>query len=330
MRTADHLEITLILSHLPDFLWGRPTHPVLRRELAGWKHVTAWRATRKGCLPGILLVFVASGCCCGLTIVGSEPTEPLLTWGLIVLWALLVGQGLVVWVTGIAGTALTATVLSAEVESETYGLLRITTVPTEEIVLAKFGAAVRQLYIPLLVVMVARVCLIAGGLGLADQALIQESGMGLIGVLVELPLRELGFVAVACAAFGVLVWAVFFVLQPALLVMMHSAVGLFASSITRTRANGLIAAAGLRVALWVAGYIFGQIASAGGTLGINAAMSQPMPQIERIITYQPGLLVVGAVGATLFYILVTVGWQGALTVGLIEAAAYRARKLPYE
>ena len=140
---------------------GHPHHPIYHRELAGWSYLGFWRRLRQGCLPLVAAIVVLMGCFCGgltfLTI------DDLGQWPFVV-GAVLVGvylaQGIIHWLMGLLAISLASTTISAEVEAQTFHLLRATPMPVKQIVLAKFGAAFHQVRLPVVVITVLRVLLL--------------------------------------------------------------------------------------------------------------------------------------------------------------------------
>ena len=249
--------------------WARPTHPIYRRELGRWERARGWRLIRVGCVPIVFVIFMGMGCLISLIVVDVNTIsgqERILTWILIFLWMLVVAQSFINLTAGLIATALSSTVVSSEIESETYGLLRVTDVPSHEIILAKYAAAFRQLRIPLGTVIGVRLLLIVAALPTIDFA-IRSSGLsgGLLTVLTDIPAEFVSPASVVSLALTLLLWLTVFAFLPALSMAMHTAIGLYASSITRTRNGSIAAAAGLRVAMFIGRQIF---SSSFGT-GLN-------------------------------------------------------------
>jgi hypothetical protein len=315
--------------------WARSTHPVYRREIDRWARSRGLRRLRVGSAPLAFLVFAGMGCLCGLTTLDASatPSERLLIWSLIILWSLFVGQLFVSFATNLISTALTATVISSEIESETYGLLRVTDVPTHEIVLAKYAATLRQLISPLVVIIVARLLLIAGGLVALDLGLrLQGTNGGLLGLLAEIPAELVSPLSVGLFILSVLGWLAFFALKPALTMLLFSSVGLFASSITRTRINAIIAAVVLRVVLYAARFITGQTLTIGGQLAIGSSLSVGNlgTTLDTLIVTQPALIIGLGGLLALGSLVLAIAWRSGVTLLLLRATVRRAHKLPYE
>jgi len=315
--------------------WARSTHPVYQREIESWARSRGLRRLRIGSAPLAFLIFLALGGLCGLTTIdsASTPQERLLIWSLIFLASLLVGQAFISFATGLIATALTATVISSEIESETYGLLRATTVPTDEIVLAKYAATLRQLVAPLAVIVAVRIVVVVGAVVTADLAMrMQGIDGGLVGTLLAIPLEFISPISIWTIALTVLGWMIFFTLKPVLSITLYAAVGIFASSITRTRINGIITSAGLRLALVVLRAIADQILviSSQVILGFTLSLSDLGPWLETLLVARPASVVAVGGLVALGSLFVSILWRGGVAFVLVRATVRRAYKLPYE
>jgi hypothetical protein len=314
--------------------WAQSAHPIYRREMDKWERSRGVRPLRMGCAPLAVLIFVALGCMCGLIVDPTlEPVDRLVVGSWIVLGALFMGQGLVSLATGLTATALSATLISGELESETFSLLRVTGVPTNEIILAKYAASLRQLVIPVAAIIGARFLLLLGTLAAIDiSTRAQGIERGLLGIVSDIPLELVSPFSVAAVLVPGLAWLGYFVFKPALSMMMFSSVGLFASSTARTRANGLITAILMRVALFVLRFISDQTLGIGGqfVIGAGSAINNVSSFFEALIVNRPALAVVLGGLTALVSLLVALLWRGAATFLLVRGTVRRAYKLPYE
>jgi hypothetical protein len=341
------------LSEMWAFLFRRTGHPVYRRELTGWSYVGVWRGLRRGCLPLLALPILGSVGCCGLMALpslGSIRVEDLPDIALMLLGGVFVGGEIVKMLAGLIATALTATAISAEVEANTYGLLRLTPIPPRQIVLAKFGAAVRQLRFPVLAVMLTRALALVGGVALLIVTIVMAAGASpsaqtpapgttplapfpaLPKLLSLVPTLATSLLAVASVIIVGLMWLAYYLFQPFLNVMLFAAVGLFGSSLARTRSGGLFAAALLRVGLWMASYIAGQMLSSLAWVGFAMPlllMPNSFLWLDALATTQPGLLVVGGAGVAGVWLLLIVGVELATTILLLSFTSQRAGRLPF-
>ncbi len=338
------------LSEMWAFLFRRTRHPVYRRELTGWSYVGIWRGLRRGCLPLLALPILGSVGCCGLMVLpllDSVSVEALPTIALALLGGVLVGGEIIRMLAGLIATALTATAISAEVEAETYGLLRLTPIPPRQIVLAKFGAAVRQLRLPVLAVTLTRALALVGGVVLLIVIIVmavvttpstQTPAPGTSPLppfpappklLSLVPTLATSLLAVVSVIVVGLMWLAYYLFQPFLNVMLFAAVGLFGSSLARTRSGGLFAAAALRVGLWMASYTANQVLSslAWGVFSIPLVLMSPW--LDTLATAQLGLLVAGGAGVAGVWLLLIVGVELATTTLLLRLASWRAGRLPF-
>ncbi len=130
---------------------------------------------------------------------------------------------------------------------------------------------------------------------------------------------------------GVIWLIVYAVLKPIVDTLLFLAVGLFASSIARTRSGGLFTAGGMRVALGVVSYVFSQILSSSLSILMLPAMMMPasMSWFERLATEQPELLVLGVVATTVIIALITLVGEFVLMLVLLNITSKRAERLPF-
>lgn len=332
-----------LLADLWHLLTSPANHPVYQRELAGWSYMGIWRRIRRGCLPLIAVLFAATTLCCGgscgLTVIPDAEFPQ--DWYIILialLIGLLAGEAILRAVTGLTATALGATVISAEIEAETYGLLRLTPISPRQIVLAKYAAVLNQVRTPVIMVLLVRLTLVVGTILVLAGALLIGAWLGNTLGIPPVPLPTLAtgmllasyLIAGAFALVAVVLWIVFFVMQPALDVMLFAALGVFASSLARTRANGLLAAGALRLVLWMGSYIVGQLFSTLFSLAAMPVMLLPvMPEWLQQTAGSPAVLVMGgAFGLVLFLVLLVVG-EALIVLGLLGLAVGRAQSLPF-
>jgi hypothetical protein len=332
------------------FLTARRDHPIYQHELAGWSYLRIWRGLRRGCLPLMGAALAASVLCCGsLSVSLLDNPRTLSEEWLLVPFSALVGLAvsgeIIRWLTGLLATALTSTAISSEVEAETYHLLRATPIPAREIVLAKFSAAFRQFRLPLIVVALTRATFVLGVIALAVILLASEvtaSGPSAPAPTPAVPTPAVPLpgpavaaqaVSVASATLAVLlaavVWFAYYLAAPTLGTLIFAALGMLASSWARTRAGGLIGAAGLRVALWVGSYMTGQFSTVFFSLLALPAFALPTTPLwlERVQSLNPALLVLaGAVGAIAWVLLLVIAQLG-VTLALLYVSARRAERI---
>jgi hypothetical protein len=246
----------------------------------------------------------------------------------------MLGGEMLRWITGLAATALTATSISAEIEAETYELLRLTPLPPREIVLAKLGAAFRQVRMPLAVVSLVRAVTLPGIIIwliylIATQAqtvVPSNSPSPSLAVPDLAPLLLVGLVMLGTA----LLWFLYYLVEPFISTMLYTALGIFASTLARSRSGGLLAAGGLRLVLAGLAYVAGNLASTFIQLLTLPLLMIPdiPPWLEYMLT-DPSLLIVEAAGMILLWLAVIVATQVGMTLLLIHFATQRAARLPF-
>lgn len=334
-----------LIKDILNFTLRRPNHPIYQRELEGWSFIRPWRKWQRGCLPIVGIVVFATigvGCCCG-GITGLGIAEDTSDSGfLIVLISIVAGiivgvylAGEVIrWMAGLLATALSATAISAEIEAQTFALIRLTPIQVREIVLAKLGAIIQQLRLPIIVTTVTRtitvICATLTVIGLAVFTRVTTApGAPLIPPIPGSPIINM-----AAGLGGLLLlvlWIGYYLLQPILGVMLYSVVGLFASSLSKTRANGLIGAIGMRLGLWVVSYITNQLIS--NSLSFAAFPLYTIPTLniwlENVTVNQPGgLVLIGILFSFLAWLLVIVIPLATMLI-IIGLTIRRTRRLPY-
>jgi hypothetical protein len=334
-----------MLSYLTEiwrFLRGQPNHPIYRHEIQGWSYLSIWRTARRGCLPLMAVIVISMMACCGLiTLPAMQSASE--EWSFTVLAGLIgfmTGGEIIRWATGLLATALTSTVISAEIEADTFSLLHLTSVPTREVVLAKFGAALGQFRLPVLVIGIIRALFVFGLIGLVVLIFvvgIDGTGITSAGSLpapllppMPAPLALSYVAALGVALLALLGLFAYYVASPALEMLIFGALGLLASAFARTRATGVAVAAGMRVLLWGISYITGQLFSFGFSLLALPAMALATVPLwaERLASTEPAALIAGGGFLTLFWLAVIVLIQVGVILVLLYAAEQRTARLP--
>lgn len=342
-----------LLAETWSFLRGRPDHPIYRREMKGWSYLRAWRGARRGCVPVIGAIIVLMAGCCSLfmlPVLFDSPQEGLAILPLALIYGLLFGGEIVRWLTGLVATGLTATTISAEMEAQSYAFLRLTPIPTREVVLAKYSAAVREVRTPVIAVMVTRLgTIIIGAIYLAILSVVamnnptfggapSSSGapggapVELLPLLVDLtPVLGQGVLAVASLCIAGVIWLIYFLLQPVLDVLLFSAVGLLASSLARTRGSGLLVAGGIRLGLWAASYVASQILSLFLQLLVVPLAYLPTAPLwlNNLTTAQPGPVIAVLVMLSIVWLVIVVLAEMGFTLFLLYLTDKRAERLPF-
>jgi len=331
------------IAEIWSFIFDRHDHPIYQHEVQGWSYVRFWRGLRRGCLPLIALIAGGSAFCCGLVAVLSVQQRPpdlpedLLLTLLFALIGLIIGTELVRWVTGLLATVLAATTISAEVEAETFGLLRLTPIPVRQIVLAKFGATFRQFRLPMIVIALLRLVFVLG-LVVLFAALVVINAIDAPISPTDLPLQGLPFTQTAplviawlAVLVAALVMLAYYLIEPALQVFLFVAVGMLASSLSRTRAGGLLLAGGSRIALWMLSYILGQLVSTMVTIFTFPVMAVPTAPrwLAQLDSADPTVLVTVGAAAMVAWILLVAAAHVAAALGLLAATVRRTEHLPH-
>lgn len=347
------------LAEMFQFMRGRPDHPIYRREQAGWSYVRLWRNLRRGCLPIILAILLLTAGGCGLLTLLSLVQYPsdfdwfyrgLLTVGAASVGIFYAGE-IVLQIAGIIATVLTSTSISSEIEADTFGLVRLTLVPIREVVLAKFGAVMRELRTPVIVVVGTRAFLLCVIPALLLSAFVYAAAtLGssptssgatspgsvapfllpatLIPLVAQLTTSILGLISLLIAGF---LWLAYYFTQPMLDMMLFSAVGIAASTLSRTRAAGLFAGFGLRIGLWLGACMLNQVASAGLQIFLTPALMLPAfnQTLAQTLAANPGILVAAYGFGMGLSILIVMLVQFAVSVILLRFAEGRAKTLPF-
>jgi hypothetical protein len=337
----------VFLADLWRLLVAPRQHPIYRREQAGWSYVSAWRRLRRGCLPLIAALFAAATLCCGgfcgLTILPQAQLPR--DWWLIpfaVTVGVMVAEAVLRFATGLIVTALAATVISAEMEAETYGLLRLTPIPPREIVLAKFSGVMRQVRTPLIALIGVRIGIV--GLGIILLAALIVAGVMLgprLGIgsppvaptapAVSVPLALLyGLTAIGALVTAALL-VLYYVIRPVLEALLFAALGMLASSLAKTRASGLISAGALRLGLWMVSYVAGQVVSSLFSIALAPLMAIPLLPVwfQRLIS-EPAVIILGATLIGLLFLIIIIAAQLGLILALLNITIARANRLPFQ
>ncbi len=205
--------------------------------------------------------------------------------------------------------------------------------------LAKFGAALQQFRLPLIAVALVRAIFVVGMIVLVAVLLAPEiTSPASVPAAPPSPtapgpaaaaLVASAIIAGLAVLLAALVWFIYYLAAPTLSTLIFSALGLLASAWARTRAGGLIGAAGLRVALWVGSYVAGQFASVFFSILTLPAFALPTTPLwlERVEALDPALLVFGGALAAIAWIAVLVIVQLGVALALLYAASRRAERI---
>ena len=311
--------------------WARPNHPILRRELRQWRRANWMKFTHWGCLLSLLAVLISitgSCSCCGLVITVDAGDDPI-TW----LGYSLIGFGLSLWMVdwlgqwglSMAATVLTAPRLSAEIEDRTWDMMRLTTMPASEIVMAKWAAALWQLrWLTLALSLLRLLLLLLFSLFGALIALVwlwaAHTGGPTMQALIAFVVRPGPFLWLALIVIWI-GWSIYYLLQPVLKIMTGGAFGLFASSLAPSKSMAIVVAFAVRLAAGIITWIMMQSFGAGGnTLALlllplvglfgNTSSGVTVPSLMAGLSLQ-----LGAVGIASAAVLM-MGVMAAIHLGL--------------
>ncbi len=154
--------------------WVHRRHPIVHGETRHWRRSRVWRATL-GLLWGGTLLFLVVPAACALLVSSqanyTTPAEAILVRGGSFTFGLAVASAAASGVNGLAAGLLGATLIARERETQSWPVLRLTTLTSLEIIGGKFVALLRTLALPMtLVVFLRGLTLLAGLLTVAMAA----------------------------------------------------------------------------------------------------------------------------------------------------------------
>ncbi len=341
-------------------LLGRVSGPVFDQETSGWSYMGFWRSLRGGCLPlmMLLLLVTAAGCTLPVALVTLSETmlwvERLMILSIVLLVAVLLTGEMIKLIAGLLATALGATVIASEIEGGRLNMLRVTLLTPRQIVAGKFAAVLHELRWPFRMVVLARLIVLVGGISLVISALIY----GMIGaaevaqsVAPTAPLTPelltppvtpepavnplsvvLVIVDIVLSLVLVLTWLVYWLAEPLLSAALFTAMGVFGSSLARTRSSGLITSLALRMGFWVLTYMISQVFGllAMTALGPLMALST-VTELNWLTTLisRPELLALIYLLTVFASLLFGIAWTLGLAWVLLSATERRVEMLPY-
>jgi hypothetical protein len=137
-------------------------------------------------------------------------------------------------------------------------------------------------------------------------------------------------IAILMLILAALLWLSYYVTLPLLEAFLFASLGLFASSLVRTRGSGLLAAGGIRLVFWVASYVVGQIFSTAlSFLTMPLALLPEMPVWFLDLLNEPAVALIFIALAALVILAITVGLQMGVVIGLLSWTSSRAGRLPF-
>jgi hypothetical protein len=317
--------------------WARSEHPIFRLETQRRTLNGSILLLSRGCLPVVLGVL-------GLVFFGALlwAVSDLFTWGfglrdLDTTFMTALGRAITVLMlaqfgigamTNVLVIAMAAPTISGEVELQSWRLLRTTTLPLREVILAKFAAVIRNLRMPLISLGILRLVTLGTLLLLSGYFLSREVFyyMG--------PLEWQRFLAEGLwlpPLIPIGLFLVYFAAQPWLQFYFNSALGMAASAFARSRANAVVIGLTARLVLWVLSVMIGiaVLFFIGFVLVANWADPYYAPMAFFHDRPQPTPLQVSwvislAFAAWLFAIL---AWQVGFSLVALAITRWRSRRL---
>lgn len=230
--------------------WARPGHPIVWYERRHWRLSRGWRAVR-GLLWGGALTFILFPALCAvvfnLTATFAGPGELVLSVGGTFTLGLFFTSTLGLWFNNLSASFLGASLIARERESQTWPLLRLTTLTSVDLLGGKLAALVYTLAGPVQLIMGLRVLALVSGLATLALAWL-ASGLSaqavrdlLAAFFAELPLSvtELFLLELAVVG-GSLLTLVTWLLEPVAGVIYNAAVGAAVSTFTRSRGTAVV------------------------------------------------------------------------------------------
>lgn len=230
--------------------WARPSHPIVRYERRHWFQSRGWRLVR-GLLWGGALTFVLFPALCALvfnlTATFNSTAELILSLGGTFTLGVFFTSTLALWFNNLSASFLGATLIARERESQTWPLLRLTTLTSVDLLGGKLAALAYTLAGPMQLILALRALAIVSGLatlalaGLVSGISGQEVREFLAVFLAEMPLgvTEL-FVLEVTVLSGALLTLVTWLLEPMAGVVYNAAVGVAVSTLARSRGTAVV------------------------------------------------------------------------------------------
>ena len=230
--------------------WTRPPHPIYRFESSHWKRSRSWRLLRGSlwAVPIILALGLLVAYAAGTLSAGTSASQPesTLVAGATFVVVLVSISALLNWLIGLGASILGATLIARDRESQTWPFLRVTTLSSIEIAGGKLSALLRLLIFPAHAVAALRLAALAGvAVTLAYVA--AESGPMLqqavdmvrqVGPAALLPASTLLLTGIV-GGLDLVVWLIYWLIEPYFNLLYNSAIGLAASSLARTRGRAI-------------------------------------------------------------------------------------------
>jgi hypothetical protein len=231
--------------------WVRPTHPIVRNEVRHWAHSRGWRVVRYLLWGGSLTFFLVPAGCALLFGVFSRfttsPAETILALGGVFTIGLAVISALAHWLNSLSASVLGATLIARERESQTWPLLRLTSLTSVDIAGGKLMALLYTLAWPLYLVTGLRLLAFLSGLATVLLAF-AASGLTLPGlralfspVFEELQLTPDQWLAgLIIAIIGLLLALAAWFIEPFFGVLYNGLLGLTVSTLARSSGAAIV------------------------------------------------------------------------------------------
>lgn len=312
--------------------WARPEHPVFWLESNRNGRSAVLSLMRFGCLPLILavggLVAMGVGTLAFVQEAAYNVENAFMTSLAATVGALLIVQVVAGAAANILMVAQAAPLISGEVELQSWGLLRTTTLTLREIVMAKLWAVLNQLRGSLLGLMALRAASTGTALLFLMYLLLRDILYYMSQARWVETLQEQIWTPPTVAALVFLAW---YLVQPVLQFVLNGAVGMAASTFARSRGRAIAIALATRLVLWVSSIIVnvGLIYLLGFLLIANWSQPQYAP-IEWFTQFsQPSDQAISFVlsGTAILYIMFVALLQVGLLAAALTITQRRARRL---
>lgn len=234
--------------------WATRQHPIFRAESTRRLGGPGLRRVQMMLGPlmlGTAGVIQALSLAIMLMLEGFEWSYAALTYSAVVFLLFVLMHVIMGLLTGIQSVALTAPLISAEVELQSWGLLRTTTLPLQEIVLAKLTAALHILRWPVILGVVLRVFSWLNFV-MWIGAFYMERNVTYSSVVQQ---RSTLAATLPGLLPFILITLVFWALQPPINLAVNGALGLWASCRARNRGQAISLGLAVRLALWIGAII---------------------------------------------------------------------------
>jgi len=224
--------------------------------------------------------------------------------------------------------AQAAPLISGEVELQSWGLLRTTTLPLREIVLAKFWAVMNQLRGSLVGLMLLRVA--SAGTLLLTVVFVVEREMFYYMSQAEWN-RMLVHRIWLAPTVAIVLFLVWYTAQPVVQFVLNAALGLAASTFARTRGRSIAMALAARLVLWLTSIVVngGMIYLLGYLLIANWSQPQyaPLDWFAQFETPSDQAISLVLGGTAVIYVVLAGAFQIAMALGALAVTQRRARRL---